>query len=466
LDVPIYATRLTNGLIQVKLKEYRVANDVELRTVAAGDTLRLGSFTIEFFHVCHSIPDGIGLAIHTPLGTVVHSGDFKFDQTPVDGKLTDYGRLSDLGRRGVLALLSDSTNAEKNGFTPSEQVVSETFDQVFSKAHGRVIVATFASNISRIQQVVDTALRYDRRVTVMGRSMVDNVRVAMDLGYLTIPNGTLLRPDEANRLPHRQVAVITTGSQGEPTSALTKMANKDFKLLSIEPGDTVIISATPIPGNEELINHTIDNLFRLGANVIYEKTMQVHVSGHGSQEDQKLMLSLVRPRYFIPIHGEYRHLCLHARLAEQTGVHPTNIFVVENGSVVEFSQDGAGIAGTVPAGRVFVDGLGVGDVGEVVLRDRRILSQDGVVIVSVAVDSRTGRPITEPDILTRGFVYERESEELLDMSRERVRTTLESIEPANAEWSYMNNKIKEELSRFLYEQTHRRPMIFPVVVQV
>ncbi len=466
LGVPIYATTLARGLITVKLKEHHLLDETSLRLIAAGQTLELGDFAIEFFHVCHSIPDGIGLAIHTPVGTIVHSGDFKFDQTPVDGKLTDYARLSQLGEQGVLCLLADSTNAEKPGFTPSEKVVSETFNHVFSAAPGRIIVATFASNISRIQQVIDAAVTHGRRVGVLGRSMVENVRMATDLGYLNLRDIHLLRLDEMHRQPPSQVAIVTTGSQGEPTSALTKMANQDYKGLQIIPGDTVIISATPIPGNEELVNHTIDNLFRLGANVIYEKTTQVHVSGHGSQEDERLMLSLIKPRYFIPIHGEYRHLTMHARLAQQTGMHPANTLIIENGDVVELDEHGAWRNGGVPAGYVFVDGLGVGDVGEVVLRDRKLLSQDGVVIVSVTVEAQSGRVLTEPDIVSRGFVYEEEARDLLAEGQDRVLRALEAHRAHTPGWGFFNNIIKQELSAFFYEQTHRRPIILPVVMEV
>ena len=463
---PLYATRLTQGLIAIKLKEHRLLDAARLQTIQAGDSISLGSFQIEFFHVSHSIPDGVGLALHTPIGTVVHSGDFKFDHTPVDGRLTDFARLASLGQRGVLVLLSDSTNSDSPGYTPSEKVVGEMLEHIFARAAKRIIIATFASNISRIQQIVDAALRYDRRVGIVGRSMVENVRMARDLGYLDVPEGVLLRLDELNRLPSDQVAVITTGSQGEPTSALSRMANRDYQALPIVPGDTVVISATPIPGNEESVNHTIDNLFRLGADVLYNDIMDVHVSGHAGQEEQKMMLNLVQPRYFVPIHGEYRHLRLHARLAEAVGVQPDNIFVLEDGQIVEFAPGMGCLAGEVPADYVFVDGLGVGDVGDVVLRDRQALSQDGVVIATVTVDKKTGRPLGEPDIISRGFVYERQSEELLSLARERLMQVLEGSAQQTAEWSFLNTKIKETLGKLFYEQTHRHPMILPVVTEV
>jgi ribonuclease J len=463
---PVYATRLTQGLIAIKLKEHRLLDKTHLNTIQAGDTINVGPFQIEFFHVSHSIPDGVGLALHTPIGTVVHSGDFKFDHTPVDGRLTDFARLAGLGQQGVLVLLSDSTNADSPGYTPSEKVVGEMFDHVFARAAKRIIVATFASNISRIQQIVDAALRYDRHVGIVGRSMVENVRMARDLGYLDVPEGVLLRLDELNRLPPDQVVIVTTGSQGEPTSALSRMANRDYQPLPIVPGDTVVISATPIPGNEESVNHTIDNLFRLGADVLYNDIMDVHVSGHAAQEEQKLMLNLVQPRYFVPIHGEYRHLRLHARLAEAVGVEPDNIFVLEDGQIAEFAPGMGRLAGEVPADYVFVDGLGVGDVGDVVLRDRQALSQDGVVIATITVDKKTGRPLGEPDIISRGFVYERQAEDLLAMARDRLMQVLGSSESQTAEWSFLNTKTKETLGKFFYEQTHRHPMILPVVTEV
>ncbi len=466
LNVPIYATRLTQGLISVKLKEHHLLDKATLNTIQAGDELNIGCFRLEFFHVCHSIPDGVGIALHTPVGLVIHTGDFKFDQTPVDGRLTDFAKLAQLGGQEVLCLLSDSTNAERAGYTPSERQVGEMLDRVFLRAPGRIIVATFASNISRIQQVIDAAIRYDRRVAVMGRSMTENVRMAGELGYLDVPEGVLLRTDEATRLPRDKVAIVTTGSQGEPTSALTRMANRDFRQLQIEPGDTVVISATPIPGNEESVNHTIDNLFRQGADVVYDALTNVHVSGHGAQEDERMMLNLLRPRFFVPIHGEYRHLRIHAKTALELGIPESDIFLLENGQVLELGHHTAKINGKVPAGYVFVDGLGVGDVGQVVLRDRKLLSQDGVVIVTVTVDKQTGRPVTDPDIISRGFVYERDAEDLLGMARERVNRALEEGSTRSAERAFISAKIKEALGQFPYDQTHRRPMILPAVTEV
>jgi ribonuclease J len=462
VQAPLYATRLTRGLIEVRLKEHHLLDDAELRTVSPGDVVHLGNFSVEFFRVCHSIPDGVGLGITTPVGLVVHSGDFKFDQTPVDGRLTDFATLAELGGRGVLALFSDSTNAETDGHTPSEQVVGETFEQVFARAPGRIIVATFASNISRVQQVVDTARKFDRRVGIVGRSMINYAKAASGLGYLDLEPDELLAPHEMNALPPERVAIACTGSQGEPTSALVRMALGEHRQVNIHPGDTVIVSATPIPGNEELVNRTINNLFRAGARVYHHERMQVHVSGHGSREEHKLMLNLIQPRFFVPIHGEYRHLVHHARMAEQVGIPPENIFVIESGQVLEFGPDWARINGQVTEGHVMVDGLGVGDIGNVVLRDRHLLSRDGFVVVVVAVDADTGKVIEGPYIITRGFVYIRESSDLIDDAAQCV---LEALEHGGAK-ATLNAKIKDSLALFLYEQTKRRPMILPVVMEV
>ncbi|MBU0495397.1 MAG: ribonuclease J [Chloroflexi bacterium] len=466
ISAPVYATALTRGLIEVKLQEYHPHSKANLHTIEAGDSLRLGCFGLEFFHVCHSIPDGVGIAVDTPVGLVVHSGDFKFDHTPVDGRITDFAKLAELGQRGVHLLLSDSTNAESPGYTPSEMMVGRMFDRVFAEAPGRVLVATFASNISRIQQVIDTALSYDRKVGVVGRSMVNNVRMALELGYLDAPDDVLLPIERLRQLPEDQVAIVTTGSQGEPMSALTRMAAGEFRQLQIVPGDTVVISATPIPGNEESINNNINNLFRLGANVIYDQLMDVHVSGHGAQEEEKLMLNLVQPRHFVPIHGEYRHLALHAKLAEEVGVDLDNIFLMMSGDVLELTPEGGRVAGQVSAGYVFVDGLSVGNVGHVVLRDRKTLARDGFLIAVVGVDSQTGRVVSGPDIVSRGFVYMAESEDLIEEAKGAVVRALEETMGHRAEWSLLNAKVKETLSELLYNRTKRRPMILPVVMEV
>ncbi len=462
VKAPIYATRLTRGLIEVRLKEHHLLDGTELHTVSPGDIVELGLFTVEFFRVCHSIPDGVGLGITTPVGLIVHSGDFKFDQTPVDGRLTDFARLADLGGRGVLVLLSDSTNAETDGHTPSEQVVGEIFEQVFARATGRIIVATFASNISRVQQVVTTARKFGRQVGIVGRSMINYAKAAAALGYLDLSPDEMLSPQEMNALPPEQVAIACTGSQGEPTSALVRMALGEHRQVNIKPGDTVIVSATPIPGNEELVNRTINNLFRAGAGVYHHERMQVHVSGHGSREEHKLMLNLVRPRFFVPIHGEYRHLVHHARMAERVGIPPENIFVIESGQVLEFGLDWGRLNGQVTEGHVMVDGLGVGDVGNVVLRDRHLLSRDGFVVVVIAVDADTGQVVEGPYIITRGFVYIRESGDLIDDAAQCV---LEALGHGGSKVT-LNAKIKDSLGLFLYEQTKRRPMILPVVMEV
>jgi len=461
VHAPLYATRLTRGLIEVKLREHHLLADAELHTVSPKDVLHLDPFTVEFFRVCHSIPDGVGLGITTPVGLVVHSGDFKFDQTPVDGKLTDFAKLAELGGRGVLALFSDSTNSETAGHTPSEQVVGETFDRIFAQAKGRIIVATFASNISRVQQVIDMARKYNRRMGIIGRSMVNYAKKAAELGYLDLPAEELLTPQQMNELPPHKVAIACTGSQGEPTSALVRMALGEHRTVNIRPGDSVIVSATPIPGNEELVNRTINNLFRAGAEVYHHERMQVHVSGHASREEHKLMLNLVRPRFFVPIHGEYRHLVHHALMAEQVGVPRENIFVVESGTVLEFGPDWGRVNGQVTEGHVMVDGLGIGDVGNVVLRDRHLLSRDGFVVVVVGVDAESGQVVVGPDIITRGFVYIRESGDLIEEASQRVREALRrGAGPVAA------SVVKSTLASFLYEQTKRRPMILPVVIEL
>jgi ribonuclease J len=462
VDAPVYATRLTRGLIEVKLKEHHLLDGAKLHTVSPGDVLDLSPFGVEFFHVCHSIPDGVGLGITTPVGLVVHTGDFKFDQTPVDGQLTDFAKLAELGGRGVLVLLSDSTNSDTSGQTPSEQVVGETFDDIFAHAPGRIIVATFASNISRVQQVVHTARKYGRQVGIVGRSMINYAKRAAELGYLDILPDELLSSQQMNDLPPEQVAIACTGSQGEPTSALVRMALGEHRQVNIRPGDSVIVSATPIPGNEELVNRTLNNLFRAGAEVHYHERSQVHVSGHGSREEHKLMLNLTRPRFFVPIHGEYRHLVHHARMAEQVGIPRENIFIVESGAVLEFGPDWGRIDGQVTEGHVMVDGLGVGDVGNVVLRDRHLLSRDGFVVVVVAMDTDTGEVVEGPHIITRGFIYLRESGAMLE---EAARCVLESLQPGAARVT-VSADIKDILAEFFYEQTKRRPMILPVVMEV
>jgi ribonuclease J len=461
VKAPVYATRLTLGLIEVKLRESHV-NDVEFHEVIPGEALALGPFRVDFFRVSHSIPDGVGLAIETPVGMIVHSGDFKFDHSPVDGRPTDYAKLTELGRRGVLLLLSDSTNAETPGYTPSETMVAQTFEDIFARAQGRVIVATFASNISRIQQAIEVAHKHGRRVTIAGRSMSNNVRMAMELGYLRVPDGALAAVDEIRSMPDEQVAIVCTGSQGEPTSALVRMARNDYAPITLIPGDTVVVSSTPIPGNEEMINRTLNNLFRLGADVYYDELLDVHVSGHASQEELKMMLNIIQPRFFLPIHGEYRHLVLHARLAEQVGVPRQNVFVLESGQVLEITTNSAQVVDRVAEDDVLVDGLGVGDIGETVLEDRRMLSRNGVLIISLVVDRDTHKIVSGPQMLSRGFVYDREATQLLDGARNEVLRVV-------AEWQNhedLSAQIRAALGHYIYREIRRRPLVAVMVAEL
>ncbi|MCL6563128.1 MAG: ribonuclease J [Firmicutes bacterium] len=467
LNVPVYGARLTMGMVELKLQEHGVSLNPKSRAVEAGEVIRLGSFTIEFFRVNHSIPDAMGLIIRNPVGTVVHTGDFKFDHTPVDGFVAEFHKLAAVGQEGVLLLLSDSTNAERPGYTPSEKTVGQTLDRIIGAAEGRVLVASFASQIHRVRQVVESAVRHGRRVTVVGRSMENVVQKAVELGYLTFPEGTWVDVDEIGRLPAHQVLVLTTGSQGEPMSALTRMSTSDHKKVEILPGDTVIISATAIPGNERYVARTVDNLYRRGARVFYGPQAGIHVSGHGCQEELKLMLNLVRPKFFVPVHGEYRHLVHHAQLARDVGMDPAHIFVGENGAVFEFTPDTGAIVGQVTAGRVLVDGMGVGDVGNIVLRDRKQLSNDGILIVVVGIDEQTGLMVSGPDIVSRGFVYVRESEALLDEARQRVKSALAQMDDSHlTEWSAVKSQVRDTLGRFLWERTKRRPMILPIIMEV
>ena len=466
LNVPIYSTKLTQGLISVKLKERKALTGASLEVIPPGGDVTLGKFKVEFFPVCHSIPDSVGLIIYTPVGTIVHSGDFKLDYTPVDNKPTDLSRLAQLGAQGVLLLLSDSTYAELPGYTPSERVVGETLDHIMADAPGRVIVTTFASLVSRIQQVIDSAAKHQRRVFIIGRSMSDTVRMALELGYLNAPDGVLARLDELHGLPRNKIVFVTTGSQGEPTSALVRMANRDHRQVHILRGDTVILSATPIPGNEALINRTLDNLFKQGAQVLYDKVARVHVHGHGSQEELKLLLNLVKPKFFMPIHGEYRHLSMHAKLAESIGIPKENTFLLEDGDILELNSQACRITGKVSAGNVYVDGLSVGDIGSLVLRNRRMLSRDGIVIVVIAINKQTGKLVGRPDIVSRGFVDTRESKDMIDESRDLVARALDRSGDRPAEWGFVNTKVRDILNQFYYERTKRRPMILPVMVMV
>ncbi|HVB22458.1 MAG TPA: ribonuclease J [Ktedonobacteraceae bacterium] len=463
---PIYATRLTQGLINVKLKEHKLVEKTSMHVITPGDTVQLGQFGVEFFRVNHSIPDAVGIVLHTPIGTIVDTGDYKFDYTPVDGLPADLGTLGRLGNEGVLVMMGDSTRVESPGYTPSERVINDSFDKIFANAGGRILIATFASLISRVQQVIDTAVRYDRQVALVGRSMVNNVQMAIELGYLTVPKSTLIRAEDINKFPAEQVVIICTGSQGEPTSALTRIANQDHRMIRIQPGDTVILSATPVPGNEKMVNRTINNLFRQGAEVFYQAISNVHVSGHAAQEELKLMLSLLRPQFFMPVHGEYRQLVLHAKLASSLGIPADHIVIGEDGDIVEVTAEGIKVSDHFTSGNVFVDGLGVGDVGQIVLRDRQVLAQDGILMAILTVDKETGQPLAGPDIVSRGFVYMRDSEELLESARERVIESFAGLNGHSSDWSFVKDKIKHTLSEFLYEKTHRRPMILPVVMEV
>jgi ribonuclease J len=438
-----------------------------LVAVKPREQVQIGPFKVGFIHVSHSIADAVALSIKTPVGTIVHTGDFKLDQTPVDGKVTDFHKFAELGDQGVLLLMADSTNAEHPGYTMSERSVGETFDEAFSTARGRVIIASFSSNIHRIQQAIDTACRCKRKVAILGRSMINVVSIALEIGYMKVPEGVLIDIDEINTYPPESIVIITTGSQGEPMSALTRMAMSDHKKVDIVHGDTVVISATPIPGNEKLVSRTVDHLLRLGAEVIYEKTSGIHVSGHASQEELKLMHNLVRPKFFMPVHGEYRHLIKHAKLAQQMGMHKDNVFIGENGQVLEFGPDKGAVAGKVTAGIVMVDGLGVGDVGNIVLRDRRQLSQDGLLIVVITMDKQQGCVVTGSDIVSRGFVYVRESEKLMDDARDKVKQALEKFENNNVtEWAAIKSGVRDTLGKYLYEKTRRRPMILPIIMEV
>ena len=466
INVPVYGTRLTLGILEGRLKENGVDSS-NLHSVMQGDIINVGCFSVGFIRVNHSIPDAVGLSIKTPVGMIVHTGDFKLDYTPIDGKMTDFRRFSDLGNRGVLVLMADSTNSEREGHTPSERTVGAAFDRAFHNARGRIIVATFSSNVHRIQQVIDTAVRYKRHVAVLGRSMVNVVNISLELGYITAPEGTIVDIDEIHNYRMEQMVIITTGSQGEPMSALTRMSMSDHRKVGIVPGDTVIISATPIPGNEKLVSKTIDNLMKLGANVIYGRNQGIHVSGHASREELKLMHNLVRPKFFIPVHGEYHHLVQHARLARELGMPKENIFISENGQILEFTRDKGQVAGKVTAGMVMVDGLGVGDVGNIVLRDRRQLSHDGILIVVVTMNKQTHRVVSGPDIVSRGFVYVRESEALMDEATARVQQALDRCEDEKVkEWAAIKSNVRDALGRYLFEKTRRRPMILPIIMEV
>jgi len=464
LQAPVYCTGLTRGLISVKLREHKLLADADLRSVSPGEMIRLGDFQVEFVRVTHSIPDSCALAIQTPVGTVVHTGDFKLDHTPVMGEPTDLVRLAELGREGVLLLLSDSTYAEMPGYTASEQVVGETLDHIVARASGRVVIATFASLISRIQQVIDAAYRNDRRVFITGRSMTDNVQMALEQGYLQAPPGVLAPIEKLGGTRPERAVIVATGAQGEPTSALVRMANQDHRQVRISPGDTVVLSASPIPGNEILISRTVDNLWRRGAEVITSRTANVHVRGHAAQEELKLMLNLVKPSFFVPVHGEYRHLVSHARLAHATGMSEEDTFLLEDGDILELTARGGRVVGRAPAEHVYVDGLAVG-IDQVVLRDRRRLASDGIIVVILAVDKRNGRLVGQPDVVARGFADMEEMDDLRDKARRQVVRALKGSDHV-AEWGDVNTRVKDALAQFIYQETRRRPMVLPLMVEV
>ncbi len=467
IDAPIYATRMSAGLIRLKLEEHRLQNKVKLITCEAGETVRAGRFSVEFIHINHSIADAVAFAIRTPLGVCVHTGDFKIDPTPIQGGMADLTRLGELGREGVLALLCDSTNVERPGYSSSERSVGASFEALFRGCEERIIVTTFASNIDRMQQIIDAAARYGRKVAVTGRSMENAMRVSTELGYMNIPEGILVDIAHINTLPKNKVCIITTGSQGETMSALTRMAFNTHRQVDILPGDRVIISASAIPGNENSVSSVINELYRRGAEVVNERELPLHVSGHACQEELKIVHALTRPRFFIPVHGEQRMLKTHARLAREMGMDPNNIIISDVGKDIESDQQRARLNGVVPAGKVFVDGYGVGDVGAVVLRDRQHLAEDGMIVVVVAMSGEDGSVISGPDIITRGFVYVKESEELLDELRRITVETLDRCQDRNLrDWTAIKGEIRGELSQFLYKKTKRNPMILPVIMEV
>jgi len=467
INVPIYGTRLTLGLVENKLKEHNLLAKTKLHRVSADDKVNIGPFEVEFIHTNHSIADSVALAIRTPVGLIVHTGDWKIDSTPIDGKMIDLAKFGKLGNEGVLLLLSDSTNVERHGYSMSESTVGEKFDEIFSSCTKRILVATFASNVHRVQQIIDSAVKYGRKVVVSGRSMENVVKVAILLGYMHVPEGVLIGIDEMGKYKASQTVIITTGSQGETMSALTRIAFSNHKKIELTKDDLVIISASAIPGNEKTISNVINEIFKKGAEVIYESLAEVHVSGHACQEELKMMLALTKPKFFIPAHGEHRHLCKHADLGVKMGVEPQNIFIMENGKVLELDGEKARIAGTVPSGVILIDGLGVGDVGNIVLRDRKHLAQDGLIVVVVAISSKTKAVLSGPDIVSRGFVYVREAEDLMEELKAVARESLKKCQENNiADWASIKSNLKNSLSDKIYIKTQRNPMILPVIMEV
>ncbi len=468
INIPIYATRLAAGLIRNKLEEHKLLRSTKLIEVMQGQTIKLGkNFKVEFIRSSHSIPDSVMLAITTPAGTVLHTGDFKVDYTPIDGKVMDFGRIAELGNKGILALMSDSTNAERKGFTMSESSVGEVFDKLFLHCTKRIVVATFASNVHRVQQIVNSAVKYGRKIAVCGRSMINMIDTARELGYIECPENIFIDIDMIKNYPDDQLVIITTGSQGEPMSALTRMAAGDHRKVTITPNDLVIISATPIPGNEKFVSKVIDDLMQIGAEVVYSSLEAIHVSGHACQEEQKLIFALAKPKYFIPVHGEYRQLIAHSETAQSMGIKKENIVMLSNGRVLEIDESGIGFNGSVPSGRILVDGLGVGDVGNIVLRDRQHLSQDGLIVVVLTMDSSTGEVVAGPDIISRGFVYVREAESIMDDVKSVVKNEIRKCEERGIrDWATIKSMVKDNLRDYIFMKTKRNPMIIPIIMEV
>ena len=467
INVPIYATKLTAGLIENKLEEHNLLKSTKIKQVKPGQVITLGSMKVEFIKITHSIPDACALAIHTPVGTIVHTGDFKIDYTPIDGEIIDLGRLATLGNKGVLALMSDSTNAERKGYTMSESNVGEILDKLFINCTKRIVVATFSSNVHRVQQIVNSAVKYKRKIAVCGRSMVNMIETARRLGYIKVPDNVFIDIDTINSYADDNLVIITTGSQGEPMSALTRMASGEHKKVQITPNDFIIISANPIPGNEKYISKVIDDLMAIGAEVIYNALQEIHVSGHACQEEQKLMLTLVKPKYFIPVHGEYRQLIAHSETAKKVGIPHENIFITENGKVLELNEDEAKFTGHVQSGKVLVDGLGIGDVGNIVLKDRQKLSQDGLIVIVITLDPRSGKIVAGPDVISRGFVYVRESENLMEEIKKLLREELWKCEEKHiTDWATLKLVIREQLGDYIYKKTKRQPMLIPIIMEI
>ena len=467
LNVPVYGTKLTLGIVETKLKEHGLLSSTELIRVKPRDVIRLNSVSVEFIKTNHSIADSVAIAVHTPLGVVLHTGDFKVDYTPIDGEAMDFARFAELGKKGVLAMMADSTNVEKAGYTNSERIVGESLTRIFGKTKGRIIIATFASNIHRIQQIIDAASVYGRKVAVSGRSMENIMNVAIELGYIEVDKDSLVSIDQINKYNNDQIVIITTGSQGEPMSALSRMAASEHRKVNIVEGDTIIISATPIPGNEKLVSKVINQLFKKGAEVIYGSQENIHVSGHACQEELKLMQTLVKPKHFIPVHGEYRHLKQHGELATKWGLDEKSVVIPDVGDIIEVTRNSIKKNGTVASGQIFVDGLGVGDVGNIVLRDRKHLSQDGILTVVVTLSKENKSIVAGPDIISRGFVYVRESEGLMDEARDIVRNTLLDCEEKKiTDWATLKSNVRDELRTYLYEKTKRKPMILPIIMEI